>query len=481
MAQLPRRPCVAGNSCIGPLLEDDLDFILCFDEQPAWEAIGSAARLGLWKFRLRGATETRGTPLLDAALETCFDQGRPGRAVLRSGCLAVIRHSWAATRRQLDREMARWPALVCAGVLRGWINPLQQPCSTPGQTGDAEFRPIRRRCRALAPWHAAKYVFERLFVQQTWAIGIIDLPIETLLENQTSPVCWLAGSSARYRYLADPFLFASSHDPNQFSFMCEEFDSVTLNRGRIVVAHVREGVIRQTVPLPQLDAGVHAAYPFVFRHEGHTYCVPETAEAGGIDLYRCDAATGAWTKVCRLVDDWRGIDSTVFRHEGRWWLATCSADDGPYHNLFLFHADALQGPWHPHVANPVKCDVRSARPAGTPFERHGRLYRPAQDCSVRYGGSVSINRIEVLTPLEFRETVVARVAPDPSGPFPLGLHTLCAGGARTLVDGRRDFFDPLKQVRKQIIRRFSYRTDPARELVLAPADRRPAPTSLQPR
>ena len=40
----------------------------------------------------------------------------------------------------------------------------------------------------------------------------------------------------------------------------------------------------------------------------------------------------------------------------------------------------------------VKTDVRSARPAGTPFVYQGELYRPAQDCSRTYGGSIVIHR-----------------------------------------------------------------------------------------
>ncbi len=37
----------------------------------------------------------------------------------------------------------------------------------------------------------------------------------------------------------------------------------------------------------------------------------------------------------------------------------------------------------------------------------GALYRPAQDCSVTYGGAVVINRIDRLTPEEFSEQPVS--------------------------------------------------------------------------
>ncbi len=51
--------------------------------------------------------------------------------------------------------------------------------------------------------------------------------------------------------------------------------------------------------------------------------------------------------------------------------------------------EGLEGPWEPHRRNPVKCDVRGSRPAGTPFVHGGELYRPAQDGSKRYGKASS--------------------------------------------------------------------------------------------
>jgi hypothetical protein len=112
-------------------------------------------------------------------------------------------------------------------------------------------------------------------------------------------------------------------------------------------------------------------------------------------------------------------------------------DDQDEAKLFVFHAQDLRGPWQPHAANPVKCDLRSARPAGPLFMLDGALYRPAQDCSVTYGGAIIINRIDRLTPEEFAEQAVRRLAPAAHGPYPHGLHTLSGAGHLTLVDGKR--------------------------------------------
>jgi len=49
-----------------------------------------------------------------------------------------------------------------------------------------------------------------------------------------------------------------------------------------------------------------------------------------------------------------------------------------------------------HPKNPVKNDLTSSRPAVTMFERDGKIYRPTQNCSNSYGGSIVINCVTEL-------------------------------------------------------------------------------------
>jgi hypothetical protein len=132
------------------------------------------------------------------------------------------------------------------------------------------------------------------------------------------------------------------------------------------------------------------------------------------------------------------------RFNGKWWLF-CTSGKGPrsgdQSHLYIWHAPDLFGPWTPHGVNPVKIDVRSARPAGPFFEHDGQLYRPAQDCSRTYGGALRINRVEKLTELEFEETVVGRIRP-PTGAYSRGIHTLSSAGEWCIVDAKRYVFNP---------------------------------------
>jgi hypothetical protein len=101
--------------------------------------------------------------------------------------------------------------------------------------------------------------------------------------------------------------------------------------------------------------------------------------------------------------------------------------------------------------NPLKRDVASSRPAGRPFAIGDRLYRPAQDCHHTYGGAVQVMEVLTLTPTDFRETVALRLEPDPTWPYPDGLHHLVVDGTRVYFDAKRrrtDFLLPFKTRRR---------------------------------
>jgi hypothetical protein len=135
------------------------------------------------------------------------------------------------------------------------------------------------------------------------------------------------------------------------------------------------------------------------------------------------------------------LDATLFQYGKDWWFgASVPAPKGAECELHLYYADELMGPWRPHPANPVKVDVRSARPGGTPFWHEGALYRPAQDCSRTYGGSVAFNRVVRLTRNSYIEECVARLEPAANATYARGLHTVSAAGNATLVDAKRNVF-----------------------------------------
>jgi len=298
----------------------------------------------------------------------------------------------------------------------------------PDEIGAIEFF-TKLFARALSGF------WRRHFYRDEWNIGLFPGPVDALLSSGAGDTRWLPVGPRR-QYVADPFALPSGEGNH---VLAEEY-RYAANRGHIVMLDAA-GVGAQRCPAG-LDTGVHMSYPFLFQHQGRIHCVPETWQDGCVQLFRAVEFPSRWEKLGVLIDDFPAVDSTLFEHAGRWWLLCGRAGVFSDTMLYVWHAASPFGPWAPHPLNPVKFDVRSSRPAGRPFLLDGSLVRPAQDCSRSYGGAVTINRIIRLSPTEFEEETIGRVAPDRNGPYPHGLHTLCPIGCATLIDGKRIVFDP---------------------------------------
>jgi hypothetical protein len=83
--------------------------------------------------------------------------------------------------------------------------------------------------------------------------------------------------------------------------------------------------------------------------------------------------------------------------------------------------------------NPVVTDVRIARPAGRIFIRDGKIYRPSQDCSGRYGNSFDINQINILSETDYSEANILKVRPDWESGL-VGTHTYNYSKGFTVID-----------------------------------------------
>lgn len=279
-------------------------------------------------------------------------------------------------------------------------------------------------------------VYESLFRHDDWNIGVIRTPISVFLNSGAKPeIHWFPKTDSG-KWLADPFAVARS---NKIYVFCEEFSYRTF-KGRIVCIEIADGS-PTSAPRVAIELPIHVSYPYLLEHKSQTYCVPETAEAGEAALYKADEFPLRWVKVGTLLSNFAALDSTVFRYQGRWWLTCTNVGDAPQSKLFAWYSDELLGPWKPHAANPVKNDIHSSRPAGTPFMHEGHLYRPAQDCSRTYGGRIVLNRIKALTPKDFKEDNVAVIEPYLNSPYREGVHTVSAVGDFTIIDAKRFIFN----------------------------------------
>jgi hypothetical protein len=228
------------------------------------------------------------------------------------------------------------------------------------------------------------------------------------------------------RFWADPF--AIEHQGRYFIFF-EELPYRTV-KGRVMAIEVFEDA-EPGAAQAVLEQPYHLSYPFVFDWEGGLYMIPETAGNETIEVYRCESFPLRWRLHQVLLDNVSAFDATLWRDNDRWWMFVNIAEPGADSSdeLHLYWSATPLGPWTPHRANPVVSDVRCARPAGPLFSRNGKLYRPSQDCSLAYGHSVLINRVDVLRDDDYQETAVHRITPGWREDI-LRVHTL--GGSKRL-------------------------------------------------
>jgi hypothetical protein len=231
------------------------------------------------------------------------------------------------------------------------------------------------------------------------------------------------------RYWADPF--ALERNGRYYVF----FEELPFRTGRAHISMLEiDAQGRASEPVRVLERDYHLSYPFLTEHDGQLYMIPETAQAGTLEVYRCIDFPRRWKLERVLMNDVRFVDATFHRGADRWWMFANAAPAGSRvfdDELHLFHAPGLLGDWQPHPRNPVKSDVRGSRPAGRLFWRNGSLYRPAQICAPLYGSGLALNRVLRLTPHDYAERQVERVLPSAGL---LGLHTFNRAGDLTVVD-----------------------------------------------
>ncbi|MCW3797597.1 hypothetical protein OMW55_07245 [Sphingomonas sp. BN140010] len=435
----------------GDVRRCDLDFVLHFGTGEPHGELHDLARHGVWAFHFGDPQEPsrnppgfwevyRRKPVTAAALTQWSKDGREQRT-LHSGFFETDATSYRRNRDQLLSAAAAWPAQVCKHLrLTGSVQTTDQvkPPLLGQQEVPSSFDLLNLWWRQATA--SLRKQYRSLFRHQQWRIGIVDAPIEQVAGlsggGGEMPVRWLSNPPGRF--LADPFAVELEDGNGGSALLLAEDYSWSKARGRISAVLLNEPAPSQ--PEIIFDLPYHMSYPYVFWHDGRLFCVPETNEARQVSLYAYDQANMTWARERVLIEGRRLADSTLLQWQGCWWLFATDEEDQSLVNLHAWMAPNLRGPWREHPANPLKSDIRSSRPAGRPFVYKGALYRPAQDCSLVYGGAVAVNRVDCLTPTQFRETTVHVVRPFREWHVRDGLHTLCAMGERTVIDACQEVF-----------------------------------------
>jgi len=236
------------------------------------------------------------------------------------------------------------------------------------------------------------------------------------------------------RFWADPFVIARN---DKFYVFYEELVYAE-NKGRIAVLVIdKQGNIESRLPV--LETPYHLSYPFLFEFEDDLYMIPESKQNRTVELYKCTEFPHQWEFQKNLMEACMATDATLVEHQGKWWLFVSQVETegaSTWDELFLYYSDSpLSTHWNPHPLNPVVSDVRSARPAGQLFRRHGRLFRPSQNSSGHYGYGFNICEVIKMTETDYEERVVEQVEPKWDKNI-ISTHTFNYAGGMTVIDGQ---------------------------------------------
>ena len=441
---IPRLRCRSSTGAEAARLQDEdlrfaaelkLDVILQLEGTPISRDLGAIARYGLWRFD-HGPGDPDDWPFLSAVTGgrstvssiLCRTLGGNGHwEALREGVLLTSRWSYARTRDSSLIEAARWPALVARDVVLNGPRDGELVAAPPPQT------PLRAstvpRLLARLMRNMVVDLVRGIASYEIWNVGWTRMtPEELLAPLALRQVHWLPKHRVGH-YIADPFFLRTKP---QLAWLVEEYSYF----GHGCIAEIEYTSPKGPLNLrPVLKLPYHVSYPFILHADGRVYCLPETCQGEALVLH--ESVGGQFQPVQELIPGKRIVDGTLVFEGGYWWLFCGLEDNNDTLNLYIFFADTLRGSWTPHPLNPVKSDVRSARPAGPLMRIGGTLYRPSQNCSASYGGSVTINRVRTLTPTAFQEESVLTIPPVADSPYPLGLHTIAfADDGFVVIDGK---------------------------------------------
>lgn len=427
---------LAESGMAKPARDDDCpDFFLLFGPRESARDFIDRARYGTWYFTHGGFWDMFANRNVTRALLVKITGPDTG-VVLKSAHLSTIRESLQKNLAQVVAAMQDWPARVCDDIqsdVDGYFS--EPPVQLPAQYDEVPDKYQLLYTRLLEIKNRCARFFEREFFREDWHIARMSGSLADVIGQDVRAQLADVFPHQNGVYLADPCVFAHQ---GRTAILCEEF-SYDSFLGRIVVFDERDC---DSPAYPVITEPYHLSYPHIFEHEGQVYCIPESSAASGVRLYRAAEFPRRWEYVRTLIEGVSMMDSTLLRFGAKWWLFCTSGDaaNKTYNShLSIWYADDLDGPWLPHRSNPVKIDVRSARPAGSFVAHDGALFRPAQDCSRTYGGAIAINRIDTLTPAEFKETVVGILRP-PRGRYNKGIHTIGSAGDYCVVDVKRSAF-----------------------------------------
>ncbi|MDN5203136.1 hypothetical protein QQ008_17230 [Fulvivirgaceae bacterium BMA10] len=284
-----------------------------------------------------------------------------------------------------------------------------------------------------------KFIKEKIvnrFIRQQWTL------LYKINNQSGAPENYKIITPPKNRFWADPFILERN---NQYYVFIEESKMGSEKKGYLsYLTFDKQG--NHSKPQKIIEQPYHMSYPFLLEWQNELYMIPESNKDKNIQLYKCKQFPNEWEFQYNLMEDLEAVDTTLFFHNNLWWMFTnIKENEGGslWDELFLFYADnPLSKNWIPHPQNPIVSDVTRSRPAGEIFNRDGKIIRPAQNCSFRYGYGLKFLEITKLSTSEYEEREISSIEPD-WNPSINAVHTFNRAGDFSIMDAvlkRNKFF-----------------------------------------
>ena len=290
-------------------------------------------------------------------------------------------------------------------------------------------------------------LWERLF----WSPNYFTIAIRKKTTAE-QPV-WIRGtlqadyvmSASREHWLADPIL--ADDEGKTYLF----FEAVHHGKGRIEVTELdKDGI--PSPPAIAVERDYHLSYPFVFRHNGEWYMIPESCAIHEVQLLKAVRFPYEWRYVTTLLHA-HAVDTTVHRIGEKLLMLTFLPQSGSERvtpRAFWVHWEEDRTIQLEELSWPT-FDSLLVRGAGKIIGAESADIRPSQiNGETNYGDGVLFSKIQV-SDSAYREEPIGKVEAGSLNILGLkadGLHTYAVSEQFEVIDVRCQLPDPLKIFRR---------------------------------
>jgi len=401
---------------INKINQYNLDFILRFGFNIIRGEILNTPKYGIWSFHHDDESKYRGSPpsfwevyynepVTGAILQRLTDTLDGGIILKRGEIKTTV--SYAKNINNNLKQTISWPLKLCIDIKNGNIDKFfKEPSKTKAKIyfapTNSEFVNFifKTLCRGI--YNKIARFLEKKFSDDIWKIGYVDnFNIDNFFQNKKiKKVTWLNDFN-KNDFRADPFCLEYN---NSLDILYEGYD-YKISKGNLNVMSI-DYKTNQIFVKKLLTEQYHLSFPFLFEFNSKHYCIPESYQLNCIQLFEYDIKEKSLIKICNIVENVKAVDTVIFFHDGLWWMFYALEGENVNEYLYLRYTDNIFSEWKEHPMNPVKQSPKSSRMAGKVFTYKDNLYRPAQNCSLTYGGGISICKIEILTTIDYEESLV---------------------------------------------------------------------------